>query len=127
MSDWREPIPKLLRAHRERVHDLSGVGYVCPSICEIAADEIERLRYTLATAREEGRRANRLEEAWQPIETAPKDGATILAYFPLEGLSDDWDRMVPVRYSQFHGRWIFSGRAVAGYSDCYQPTHWMPR
>jgi hypothetical protein len=53
MSDWRDEIPKLLRSHRERVHDLSGVGYECPRICEIAADEIERLTGALAEAKSE--------------------------------------------------------------------------
>ncbi len=63
---------------------------------------------------------------WQPIETAPKDGRTILAYFPLEGLGKDWERVMPVKYreSMMPEPWIFAGRAASSYST--GPTHWMP-
>lgn len=63
---------------------------------------------------------------WQPMDTAPKDGRIILAYFPLEGLGDSWCRVMPVFYSRtMQPRpWIFAGRAASSYSD--GPTHWMP-
>lgn len=63
---------------------------------------------------------------WQPIETAPKDGRTILAYFPLEGLGKHWERVMPVKYreSMMPEPWIFAGRAASSYST--GPTHWMP-
>lgn len=63
---------------------------------------------------------------WQHIETAPKDGRIILAYFPLEGLAASWCRVMPVFYSHtMQPRpWIFAGRAASSYSD--GPTHWMP-
>lgn len=63
---------------------------------------------------------------WQPIENAPKDGRTILAYFPLEGLGKDWERVMPVKYreSMMPEPWIFAGRAASSYST--GPTHWMP-
>ena len=64
--------------------------------------------------------------AWNPIATAPKDGRTILAYFPLQGLSDGWERIMPVKYreSMMPEPWIFAGRAASSYST--GPTHWMP-
>ncbi|MDH2092043.1 DUF551 domain-containing protein, partial [Rhizobium pusense] len=60
------------------------------------------------------------------IENAPKDGRTILAYFPLEGLGKDWERVMPVKYreSMMPEPWIFAGRAASSYST--GPTHWMP-
>lgn len=65
------------------------------------------------------------ESGWRDITTAPKDGTTILAYFPLDGLTGNWCRIVPV---QFHGSngWIFASRAASGFSRDYQPTHWQP-
>lgn len=67
-----------------------------------------------------------LPDGWRTIDSAPRNGTTFLAYFPLPGLDDDWDRIVPVYWSQGVNRWVFAGRAAAGYSDQYQPTHWMP-
>ena len=63
---------------------------------------------------------------WKPIETAPKTGESILAYFPLEGLSSRFPRRCIVYWSDSQRDWIFSGRAASGYSEGYNPTHWMP-
>ena len=65
-------------------------------------------------------------ERWQPIDTAPRDGRVVLAYFPLEGLGADWCRVMPVYFSktmQPHP-WIFAGRAASSYGE--GPTHWQP-
>ena len=63
---------------------------------------------------------------WQPIETAPKGGSTILAYFPLEGCGAGWERIMPVYFHQeMEPRpWVFAGRACSSYGS--GPTHWMP-
>lgn len=54
---------------------------------------------------------------WQPIETAPKDGADILlgAFYD----SGHWDVVL--------GRWQ-SWRRLPGWPPCGRtyPTHWMP-
>ena len=63
--------------------------------------------------------------AWRTdIEAAPRDGTTILAWFPLEDLSGDWCRAVPVYWSGSEGRWNFASRAASGFSRCYMPTAW---
>jgi len=63
--------------------------------------------------------------AWQPIETAPKDGTEVLLFFPLDGLDlRVWPQRIIAEYR--HGLWVWQGRAVRGYSESYQPTHWMP-
>lgn len=63
--------------------------------------------------------------AWQPIETAPRDGALILCFYP--------DRHGHDRYSLRYwamGDWPSSGR-TEGWSDQYrqlrktEPTHWQ--
>ena len=68
---------------------------------------------------------------WQPIETAPKDGKSIIAYFP-------WGNFVCVAWwtSRSAGnkpgpRWILSyGRSAGVRPLCgsahQEPTHWMP-
>lgn len=64
---------------------------------------------------------------WQPIETAPRDGTTILCYFPLDGLGAGWCRVVPVFFDDRYGRnWTFASRAASGFSRDYLPTHWQP-
>jgi len=68
---------------------------------------------------------------WMTIETAPKDGARVLLYFPLFGSKDH----------QEFGRWdaqpynkkpnpFWSGDMERNYGVCwyrkYPPSHWMP-
>ena len=61
---------------------------------------------------------------WQPIETAPKDGATILLYFPKGYWADDRDIAIGF-WSD--GDW-YSGEAdstpMTGFGSF--PSHWMP-
>jgi len=52
--------------------------------------------------------------AWQPIETAPKDGSDVLIYNPVSG------EMFVCYWSK--GRWKFAVHIVM--KD--EPTHWMP-
>jgi len=58
------------------------------------------------------------------MDAAPRDGTSILAWFPLENLSSDWCRAVPVYWSEREGRWNFASRAASGFSRCYEPTAW---
>lgn len=53
---------------------------------------------------------------WQPIETAPKDGAWILAYWPTMPIST-YPRVV-----FWDDGWICADRDMGE----YYPTHWMP-
>jgi hypothetical protein len=58
-------------------------------------------------------------EGWQPIETAPKDGTTVLLFDPA---NEEIERGVDVGF--FHGgvfEWLWSRDACNG-----NPTHWMP-
>jgi hypothetical protein len=61
-------------------------------------------------------------EAWQPIETAPKDGTNILLWWPMQfhcALTGHW--------ANKWNPWI--GWKVSGWShDMFktEPTHWMP-
>lgn len=60
---------------------------------------------------------------WKPIASVPRDGTTVLAYFPLEGLGSDWCRVVPVFWDRAHDRWIFASRAASGFSSGFFPPH----
>jgi len=56
-------------------------------------------------------------EGWRPIDTAPKDGSTVLAYSPVDG--------------PFTSRWegrIWQGQPWRPYKEALKanPTHWMP-
>jgi hypothetical protein len=54
---------------------------------------------------------------WQTIDTAPKDGSTVLAYSPVDG--------------PFTSRWegsLWQGQPWRPYKEALKasPTHWMP-
>jgi hypothetical protein len=52
---------------------------------------------------------------WQPIETAPKDGSTVLGFVP----AFDQQPVCLIDYSTRYSNWWFLG------TECL-PTHWMP-
>lgn len=57
--------------------------------------------------------------AWQPIETAPKDGDTeVLIYGALGTIKVAW-------YSGGEWKWEYDNDMTYG-STVYRPTHWMP-
>lgn len=66
---------------------------------------------------------------WRPIPDDAKSGDDVLLYFPLEGLGETNPRRV-IGYWKVKpsggGEWVFQNRAYRGYSEIYQPTHWMP-
>ncbi|WP_315731715.1 MULTISPECIES: DUF551 domain-containing protein [unclassified Bradyrhizobium] len=77
------------------------------------------------------------DSQWQPIETAPKDGAPILAYTP-DGLNGPvqavvyWyvhkgERFLETDIPEFYRReeWEHSWWEGAGFSP-FRATHWMP-
>jgi len=69
-----------------------------------------------------GRTTEEEKMAWQPIETAPKDGGQVLLGWPTgvgEGL------VMSGYWSDWRGRksWVTSR---GEYSGDYAPTHWMP-
>ena len=56
--------------------------------------------------------------AWQPIETAPKDGSDILVF--LDGNGEDFSRIAVVY-------WRNAGfREFAWDCQIHTPTHWQP-
>lgn len=89
----------------------------------------------IAEARDDARLALALADAasgpWMAIDDTARSGEDVLLYFPLEGLADHNPRIVIGRWrkdaaSPLGGHWVFQNRAVRGYSDGYQPTHWQP-
>lgn len=67
--------------------------------------------------------------AWQPIETAPKDGTIILGFVPgdIYGSNDsmNWSRSGPfVLAIEFDGCWWGADQLPDAYE--VNPTHWVP-
>lgn len=68
------------------------------------------------------------EDRWRPIETAPKDGTSILLYYPDSGVIEG---MWFERYENGNGgQWSVVSIDQHGCGCCAddsdQPTHWMP-
>jgi hypothetical protein len=65
---------------------------------------------------------------WQPIATAPKDGARILVWGPETARGVTVARWGQPEPSQLWGdrRCWTTDDEGPGYSDCVEATHWMP-
>lgn len=69
---------------------------------------------------------------WQPIETAPKDGTTFLAYdTPEGGLSMGvvlckWDSEEGYDHTEWPPHWVAMDPANGDDLECCNLTHWMP-
>jgi hypothetical protein len=69
-------------------------------------------------------RTNPMTEAsWQPIETAPKDGTRMLAWWPhLKQPVIAWISQGGSSY----GKWTFASFRFETIPPIIAPTHWMP-
>ncbi len=71
------------------------------------------------------------QNAWQPIETAPKDGTRILVCGGTYTVSNDEYPDWPMTFAdivtwQKHRNCWISGPSHDGGDFVHQPTHWMP-
>lgn len=66
-----------------------------------------------------------MNETWQTIETAPKDGTAVLGYFPGRTGYVARQDVIPCYWSEWGGGvWtcVSSGYRLLS----HEPTHWMP-
>jgi hypothetical protein len=86
---------------------------------EEAIGEIERLRAQLCS---------QPESAWQPIDTAPKDGTVILvAPSVWRGRNFDMARWEPNEYAEKPKPFWLRDSALQTQCRENTPTHWMPQ
>lgn len=106
-SEVREAAAELLEPGRAvwLGGDQSPLARAVASLCS----ELSAANATIATMRE--------ESAWRPIETAPKDGSTILVFRPRA-------RRYPVVGTDYWSDRL--GNCWARSPDDEQPTHWRP-
>jgi hypothetical protein len=65
--------------------------------------------------------------AWQPIETAPRDGTWVLLTGGECFGEDDGERTVVAQWDEYGGgTWHFAWYDDGYYGAYYGPTHWMP-
>jgi hypothetical protein len=69
---------------------------------------------------------NAIRDAWQPIETAPKDGTKILVYASKSPVQDEGIFVAEWGENRYWCN-VEVWRIVGGYQDCgtVEPTHWM--
>lgn len=75
---------------------------------------------------------------WQPIETAPKDGTTVLLYGLIyqehksmavgKWIDESYDELVEVerKGNRVISEWVKQDRGHWDAAGMYDPTHWMP-
>lgn len=61
--------------------------------------------------------------AWQPIETAPKDGTKIIGLREGQARQCYWGEYYPKQYVWFTGRTL---PTMSAEPETFQPTHWIP-
>ena len=61
-------------------------------------------------------------DQWQPIETAPKDGTWVWAFWPVQATEDQQRPSLWVKDDPDGPRW----QDAADHIDWTQPTHWQP-
>jgi hypothetical protein len=102
-----------------------------PSVQREARETLADGSGSQPTVRKDGARSTSEGSEWRPIETAPKDGTTILAAFAGGAvLMTRWyvhylnGAPNPHREPEWEQREMYGG--MGGYMGPLQPTHWMP-
>jgi hypothetical protein len=141
-AQWEAVLPQPAPAPQKGEQEISdpmtnptspgGAGEALAKKLETEADElqahrarrdlIDLLREAAALLTEQSRQ----QEAWQPIETAPKDEVRLILFNPDEHgeYMGSWSVQTGAYYEQLGG-WQYDGESVA-YGNAHQPSHWMP-
>lgn len=124
-TKWCRDNPHLNLDSRPHMHGgaIGDGGYI--------SDEKTRIAFAAWRAAIKADRQRRGEPvAWQPIETAPKDGTTILVYFRQHGAMTVFWGDHDYDHTSEYATWLVEDHKhgpypVRGYSKG-DDTHWMP-
>jgi len=117
-SDEPKTEPDELRICAMRVL-IAWDGTVLPKSHDgLMQERMEDLRKVLAEQQQPTPVA--LTDAWQAIQTAPKDGTKIVLARGNAAHAGRWAE------SQYNGMWWMAGDYVAAFSRINPPTHWIP-
>jgi hypothetical protein len=120
MKDIESKVAELMRPIDDYAMAMIGVSRGTPP--ERAKALAETVRAALRTALES---ASRLPDGWQPIETAPRDGTTVLVNDTTPGYTP-WVAAMYIESKEWSG-WAYDDEATADSNPLGpNPTHWIP-
>lgn len=93
--------------------------------------KVEELERLIAVSRDHERSTGSVTSGWRPIDSAPKDGTSILLWSGGEHTIGWWEcgkefALSAAGFNNWCKGHLTVGGYDAGFDGIYNPTHWMP-